>query len=186
MQPRPRWPIDKCYVKPFHMEPHTRMWFLNQCIEIHVLGMAKKKKHLPTLVQTSQHDWSPFPGMGNGDWEVVGVSMRRRRKGRRRLQTPTTFIPQARRSSDGATPVYPLFYFEKVDFPKSDSYSKWVFPIRSCSHMFDTENPKQWAAKAIQSDMLNCSISFEDGSTMVSAWKSPNYVTKKISTNMVK
>ena len=26
------------------MEPHTRMWFLNQCIEIHVLGMAKKNK----------------------------------------------------------------------------------------------------------------------------------------------
>ena len=42
-QPRPRWPMNKCYVKPFHMEPNTRMWFLNQCIEIHVLGMAKKK-----------------------------------------------------------------------------------------------------------------------------------------------
>ena len=79
-----------------------------------------------------------------------------------------------------------VFYFEKVDFPKSDSYSKWVFPIRSCSHMYDTENPKHCAAKAIQSDMLNCSISFEDGSTRVSAWKSPNYVTKEISTYMVK
>ena len=43
-QPRPRWPMNKYYVKPFHMEPHTRMWFLNQCIEIHVLGMAKKEK----------------------------------------------------------------------------------------------------------------------------------------------
>ena len=61
-----------------------------------------------------------------------------------------------------------------------------MFPIRSWSHMYDTENPKHWAAKAIQSDMLNCSISFEDGSTRVSAWKSPNYVTKEISTNMVK
>ena len=79
-----------------------------------------------------------------------------------------------------------VFYFEKVDFPKSDSYSKWVFPIRSWSHMYDTENPKHWAAKAIQSDMLNCSISFEDGSTRVSAWKSPNYVTNEISTYMVK
>ena len=43
-QPRPRWPMNKWYVKPFHMVPHTRMWFLNQCIEIHVLGMAKKKR----------------------------------------------------------------------------------------------------------------------------------------------
>ena len=25
------------------MEPHTKMWFRNQSIEIHVLGMAKKK-----------------------------------------------------------------------------------------------------------------------------------------------
>ena len=50
-QPRPRWPMNKWYVKPFHMVPHTRMWFLNQCIEIHVLGMAKKKKTCCNIVQ---------------------------------------------------------------------------------------------------------------------------------------
>ena len=68
--------------------------------------------------------------------------MRTRRRGRSKLQTPTTFISHPRRSSDVAEPVYSLFYFEKVDFPKNDSYSKWVLPIRYCSHMYDTENPK--------------------------------------------
>ena len=52
------------------MEPHTKMWFLNQSIEIHVLGMAKKKKcimpskiGIPRPTSPSpislHHRWSP-------------------------------------------------------------------------------------------------------------------------------
>ena len=38
------WPMYNYSVKPFQMEPHTWLCFITQCIEIHVLGMAKKKK----------------------------------------------------------------------------------------------------------------------------------------------